>query len=203
MKFINLNGKKILLRLLINLSIYSIVALTCYGILKKHNNQPDDTPIMLIIVYCFGFIWFLIFFFAGWYAFRISRKLFTFISTLGIFDNNDYFVGYVEKHSIIFYTSECLCGKINGYPVVISFELATDKGQTSKLNFEFITTKFNHTHTEPMPVIVNWLNGYRPIVDVKKEVNSFVGMLNSKATVIGSFDAMIADKRLSLVDESK
>ena len=176
--------------------------MTCYEIMKKHGNSPDDTPIMLTFVYCVGLVWFLIFFFAGWYAFRISRKLFTFIKTLAIFDNNDYFVGYIEKHSSIFYTSECLCGNINGYPVIISFELATDKGQTSKLNFEFITTKFNHTHTERLPVIVNWLNGYRPIVDVKKEVNSFVGMLTSKSTVIGSFDAMIADKSLSLAENS-
>jgi hypothetical protein len=179
-----------------------MVALTCFGIMKKHDNPPADTWIMLTLVYGYGFIWFLIFYFAGWYKLRISRKLFKMISTLNIFDNNDYFVGYLEKESRIFYTQECLCGKIDGYPVIISFDLATGKGQTSTLDFEVITLKFNRAYTERMSVTLNWLRGYEPIRDVKKEVDNFIEDLKSKSSVIGSFEAIIADKRLSPAEYS-
>ena len=46
--FIQLNGRKVILRLMIQLSIYSIIAFIFYGVMKKHGNAPGDTPIMLI-----------------------------------------------------------------------------------------------------------------------------------------------------------
>ena len=200
MTFNQLNGKKVLLRLFLNLSISSIVALTMYAILVKHNDTGDSVYIMLRLVYGFGLSFFLIYYFAGRREFRVSRRLLDDVLALKIFDNSNYcFKGYLEDEVRIAYTQECLCGYIDDFPVIIFFYLATSKGERSQLIFEFLTTKFKHTHIERLSIRLNWLNGYEPVSDIKSEVHSFVASLKSKQVVTGSFDEMIAAKKLAKV----
>ena len=200
MKFIELNGKKVLLRLLINLSIDSIIALIWYEILKKNNNATDGLPIMLMLVYGFGMAFFLVYYFGGWYYFRVSRKLFAFISSLNIFDNNTSFFGYLSRRSL-FYTQECLCGKIDGYPVIISIDIPTGRSGNAKLNCEVITIRFNHANKEQLFIALNW-SGYRSKSDVKHEVDNFIKALKSKTVVMGTFESVVADNYLSVIDSN-
>jgi hypothetical protein len=140
MNFIGLNGRKVLLRLLINISITSIIALTGYAIILKHGNPPGETQVMLIVVYIFGMLWFLLFYYAGRHAFRVSGRLLRYVVAYNVFDDKEYFFAFLDKDSPYLYTRRCLCGKIGGYPVIVTFNLATGKGQVSKIDFEFITT---------------------------------------------------------------
>ncbi len=195
MKFIQLNGKKVLLVFLINLLVCSTVGWTWYGI-ENHDRVLGDPLQTPMLVYGFGLLFFLTSYFSGWNTLRVSRKIFRYISTLDFLDSNDCFIAYLHKESSILYTQECFCCTIEGFPVIISLTL----GRGSTLNFEVITTKFNRTSSEFLSVRLDWLLGYKQTDDVKKEVYSFIGNLRSKPSKTACFDAMIADKRISPVN---
>ncbi|MEO6833290.1 MAG: hypothetical protein ABI169_13880 [Chitinophagaceae bacterium] len=143
MKFIALNFRKIILVLFLYIVVSSLVAFILYLRMKRGLDADDynQTDIMLVFVYSIAFVFFLFYTFSAIIVSYQTSKILPL--GLQVFDECKF--NFLYKDSVLTFTKQCVCGKINNYPVVMYFNRPIDKYSKSRIEFYFLITQFHAT----------------------------------------------------------
>ena len=181
MEFIRLNRWKIFCIFCLCIIIFSAIGFICYLSERENMNEAalhnTVVHIMLPFVFSFAICFFLEYFLIGLYNFYKARRLLSYVLSHNIFDNNDYSNEYIHKNNFIFYTNECVYGKINGYPTIMYVNNIIAKSPRTTIEFIIFIIKFNKTRPETISFVVK---EYLPPENIRQSVIDFISMLRSK-----------------------
>lgn len=179
MDFLKLNRLKILNIFCLSFSIWSILGLIGYFVLRKRHSTVDYGTTKTLIIFSFvsAAMFFIAYFFNGWYNFYKTRRLLSQVLHLNCFDNNKYSKEYARKKYWIFYTIECVYGTVHGYPTVLLVSTTIAKHAVTTVNFYIFINKFNTVRPELFSCEVE---NNRVSDEIKTKLMDFISSLINK-----------------------
>ena len=186
MRFIKINYYKLIIYFVINLLTATILSSRLFFKIKNQPLQADveDAVFLIALIYLIAIMYYILTTCIAIVYFNQNSKR---IATGTIaFKENEFTYDLIYKKNIFMYTRQCVIGKINDFPVVLTITEPIDKYMTTTLEFYFFITKFNNTNYECFTFPVKKLSDNKE--KLLHELEVFSMSLKNKGNIPGNLN---------------
>lgn len=150
MSFFKINSKKIIHAFLLTFSVIGAIGIFIFTVAYVHYKKNNETLFItnyILLYIVFSTILSFIILFTGYKTFNNSRKMIKYISSLNVFDNNEYTVVITNRNKWYLFTTEKYVGFINNFPVYMQYKQGS-KYSAAQYVFVVCLYKFNRIYEE-------------------------------------------------------
>jgi hypothetical protein len=131
----------------------------------------------------------------------MSRRFLEDVASLSLFDGGSYSRGHVDVNHKLTYTTECLFGAIEAYPVIVHLYMEVNQEPApSHLDFHVGTLRLGRTEFRTIPFPLNWL-GNRVKGDIESEVLKGVAAIAAGGNLPANVTEALGKYNVSLLPD--